>query len=878
MQGKINFIAKTQIINQASSPFQTVNDGSRFISDYIPIHNGAKIIWIFGTANPSTTTLFGIFDSAKNYLTSFLASGTNGQRSFTVDRENAAFAVGTFVNEDGYTPSIYVDGVLAWKKKDIAGVVPTLTDYINGRVPGIDAVPTKNSTNIVRSGGVFDALDTLSKTVNGQQSNFAKGNINQNGGVTSSTISIYTIDYIPCTAGTSIKWYFHTAVTTAYLVFYDSEKVKVEGQAWSNRGVNTSPRTLTVPVGAVYLRASFEPTDVNNPDPAEVYLAVGSTKIWEPIVKVEGHEDKISTLQESVADILEQLAGDEGEVESKLGLIVGKDDAVHITEDGVFAKETTGIKLNPTAILEGFYETQPRILAENKRFSGTKANYTDTLNGCCVTKVYKLKEDATSFRWMFANPNNLSFGGNDLIGWLKDGVYQSYNSATINAQGVTTTKGINRNAIKTNGVVVEVNEVMATLTMAGVDDSYMFDNTGYIYFAGKNTIYYGHHYTTDIEEQESIDYGVIGNTYPEEAEYIKKHLTDGEVTYSGSTVSKIKGITNRFIFCHVSDMHGGFPANLGEFVDKTEANFLAMTGDNVADKYADSFTATANGIKAMTKPCFITTGNHDASGAPSIQDLFTKEFAPIKEHIGLPELETTYYSVDYPFDDQCDYTDKNGGQDLTNCSGFKCIFLDNYDGMSSYTSMPSEKNAVMSSTQINWLFTQLQDAIDNKLAVLIFMHHRPCAVDGKAERWFDNTLANERGYDNGTQLKFIADIIDAFKKVSSVTFTHGGVEYTRAFSKPNGVVRGLFVGYFTGHTHYDCVGYLADYPNQLNVSVARYDGNTAAASCINRYTDNAITFNYCVVDKKCGTITIYRVGCQDTFSGYKRDLFVGKWL
>lgn len=330
------------------------------------------------------------------------------------------------------------------------------------------------------------------------------------------------------------------------------------------------------------------------------------------------------------------------------------------------------------------------------------------------------------------------------------------------------------------------------------------------------------------ENPVSGTYGTIGMYYPDEAERA------GWIDDSQKT--------GRVRFVHISDTHPGNNATnplayADEFTDLSEANFLTLTGDLVNNDISNDFTKTADKINAMDKPCYICMGNHDVWNDSASTQRYTKYFNPIAEHNGL-EDDISYYSVDFA-------TEK-----------VKCIWLDIYE-LSSST--PSH---ILSSTQINWFFSELDDAITNAYHVVVFLHDHFSPLGRVIDSFTD--------YDGVSSvisaLKWIPDTIQAFKSGGSVSFTHNSGSYSHTFTGT-----GVFVAYFTGHAHRDRVGWLKDYDDQFCVTVTRAWITNEGGTIVNEKLGCA--FNYVAIDSGNRKLSVMRIGNNNTIYGTKRTAF-----
>lgn len=329
------------------------------------------------------------------------------------------------------------------------------------------------------------------------------------------------------------------------------------------------------------------------------------------------------------------------------------------------------------------------------------------------------------------------------------------------------------------------------------------------------------------EKSPDRTYGTISMYYPDEGENIKRIDSNQSV--------------NRFRFVHISDTHQSSDTPIkciGEFTDLSSAKFLTLTGDIVNDNIANDASKTNDQILEMTKPCYICMGNHDVWGDTNPTQRYTKYFNPIAEHNGLDE-DISYYAVDFATEH------------------VKCIWLDIYELS---TSTPSFQ---MSSAQINWFLSQLDDAITNSYHVCVFLHQPLTAIDKPVDSFYDTSLLNAPE----SNLKWILDTINAFQNKETVEFTHNGNTFSHTFTG-----KGVFVAYFNGHTHYDSVGWLKDY-NQFNVTINRFQTSGEAYDMVYRNEKLRITANYVAIDTYARRLSVVRVGNNNTIAGIKRDAF-----
>ena len=125
----------------------------------------------------------------------------------------------------------------------------------------------------------------------------------------------------------------------------------------------------------------------------------------------------------------------------------------------------------------------------NNTYSGDGAYYAITVN-------IKLDESSTILHPAGILPTKGAVTGMGSLHIFKDGVYVNYvqqfsNRWAQNASGTMTEYHHSWN-------VAEYNQIAFTLDIRCIDDSYMYDyETGQVFFAGKNTPYYGMAYVTE---------------------------------------------------------------------------------------------------------------------------------------------------------------------------------------------------------------------------------------------------------------------------------------------------------------------------------------------------------------------------------------------
>lgn len=359
----------------------------------------------------------------------------------------------------------------------------------------------------------------------------------------------------------------------------------------------------------------------------------------------------------------------------------------------------------------------------------------------------------------------------------------------------------------------------------------------------------------DLEDKVNptdTEHGTIGQLYPEQVKEINNHL-GADLGDRNSTYFK------RLQFLHVSDNHGiaDYMGYASQFLSFCPAKFLINTGDLVVDKYTDSHRTVDTYAVAAAKPVYLVLGNHDYYKCPSHQDQYDAWYGDAETEGTLnyhntqldgAVAEHTYYSVD------------NAAEKV------KCIMLDMNDGWDDSVVGWSDTLSIfaqgmMSQTQINWFISELQDAKANGYHVCVFIHILAEGMDR------DKAIVSFTDYpkeDIVENLTFLHEIVDAFINGGTVEFTYDGNAYSATFS-----AGGHFVSWFCGHTHWDSVGWIKNYPDQFAVVITRPNARQMYYGGVG----GSIRFNFVTIDTAQKSMAIYRVGEQSTVWGVDRKSF-----
>ena len=332
-----------------------------------------------------------------------------------------------------------------------------------------------------------------------------------------------------------------------------------------------------------------------------------------------------------------------------------------------------------------------------------------------------------------------------------------------------------------------------------------------------------------------VGYGDIGASYPEQVTQVINGL-------SNNFYVSWDNIKNRFHFIHISDNHNDSFGKAEQFLDLSPAQFLINTGDLVNDKLADGAENTISFLNTPTKPVYLALGNHDYCVYNDLtkQDIFDTFITPMNTHNGTT-FDKTYYAVDFS-----EYL-------------LKMIVLDQNDGWTDEELINQNPTTLtysskMSSAQINWFINELNDAIVNGYAVMLFIHYVPDTLNVKdcIPKFIDQNPIKAASFN----YSFVCDIIDDFMAGTSGSVTPEGNTYSYSFGSP-----GIFVSWFVGHTHSDQVGYLLNHPKQFAIHVPQ-PYTSAYSKDGTSYTDKrlGVHFNYVTIDRDDRKLSVFRIG------------------
>lgn len=250
-------------------------------------------------------------------------------------------------------------------------------------------------------------------------------------------------------------------------------------------------------------------------------------------------------------------------------------------------------------------------------------------------------------------------------------------------------------------------------------------------------------------------------------------------------------------FVHGTDIHGDEVRlnNILRFADLIKPTATLLSGDHVAIQYNDG-TNFFNDCLMKWRHInpFICIGNHDSNDVAN-SSVYSTHVAPLAETFGWMKDADNVTDACWFYKD---ITDKR----------IRLISLDMYEygGTTFY-------KVFFSQAQIDWFVETLQ-SVPEDYAVLIVQHsmeRQAVPITGKEEWWGD--VSSNLDYGGITGGYVIQDIMDAWigKTTINKTYTQPAKgSTTNTFTAEADFSEDAsneFIGYVSGHTHIDCIGY-----------------------------------------------------------------------
>ena len=436
----------------------------------------------------------------------------------------------------------------------------------------------------------------------------------------------------------------------------------------------------------------------------------------------------------------------------------------------------------------GPVDTSP-VIAEYNRSLGLSGDVGPT-NGGCYTDFYAIPDGAGAVVLYFADAEDVAFGTFGKFQYWNDTEQVDYWSPVAS-----------RNVEKSYKLASGETRFRTSLAINGIDDSYAYDSaTGYIYFAGANTKYYG---MTNIDGSTSGESAVsVASEVDNQVAMLS--LSTGETVdtsaYSGlsddyvvmvqtnydAMMAECLGDYNKIPIIVHTDQHGRIGANnqvmklIGDMVNWYEVSKCINLGDTVADRFdttvlGNYLSATKDSIPLSKR--LDVYGNHDVWDSDDSQKYTVdqKRLSPYFKNIyarrhgnnGYFTVFDDYYNVKYLVISDLEYPDTN------------------------YSTRR------ITTAQAKFIVSELSED-DGRDVVLV--SHVPLDSDEVTSRDSTYQAYSEKFLSDTTAHNSFMTMIAARKNKTSGTFTDSeGISHTYDFSN----VSGDLLMSLHGHAHFE---------------------------------------------------------------------------
>lgn len=410
--------------------------------------------------------------------------------------------------------------------------------------------------------------------------------------------------------------------------------------------------------------------------------------------------------------------------------------------------------------------------------------------GGCYTDFYAIPDGAGDVAQYFADAEDVAFGPLGKFQYWNDTEQVEYWSAASY-----------RNVEKSYKLASGATRFRTSLAINGIDDSYAYDKaTGYIYFAGANTKYYG---MTNIDGSTSGE-SAVSVAAEVDNQVAMLSLSTGETVnpsaYSGLSADYVAMVQSNYdammaeclgdynkipIIVH-TDQHGRIGANnqvmklIGDMVNWYEVSKCMNLGDTVPDRFD---MTTLNNYLSATKDSIPLSkrldvyGNHDVWDSDDSQKYTVdqKRLSPYFKNIyarrhgnnGYFTVVDDYYNVKYLVVSDLEYPDTN------------------------YSTRR------ITTAQAKFIVSELSED-DGRDVVLV--SHVPLDSDEVTSRDSTYQAYSEKFLSDTTAHNSFMTMIAARKNKTSGTFTDSeGISHTYDFSN----VSGDLLMSLHGHAHFE---------------------------------------------------------------------------
>ena len=328
----------------------------------------------------------------------------------------------------------------------------------------------------------------------------------------------------------------------------------------------------------------------------------------------------------------------------------------------------------------GPVDTSP-IIVEYNRSLGLSGNVGPT-NGGCYTDFYAIPDGAGAVVLYFADAEDVAFGAFGKFQYWNDTEQVDYWSPASN-----------RNVEKSYKLASGETRFRTSLATNGIEDSYAYDSaTGYIYFAGANTKYYG---MTNIDGSTGGE-SAVSIAAEVDNQVAMLSLPTGKTVnppaYSGLSADYVSMVQSNYdammaeclgdynkipIIVH-TDQHGRIGASnqvmklIGDMVNWYEVSKCMNLGDTVPDRFdmttLDNYLSATKDSIPLSKRLDVY-GNHDVWDSDESQKYTVnqKRLSPYFKNIyarrhgnnGYFTVVDDYYNVKYLVISDLEYPDTN---------------------------------------------------------------------------------------------------------------------------------------------------------------------------------------------------------------------------
>ena len=465
----------------------------------------------------------------------------------------------------------------------------------------------------------------------------------------------------------------------------------------------------------------------------------------------------------------------------------------------------------------GPVDTSPVIAEYNMGLDSSGGGY--TINGGCYTDFYAIPDGAGAVVLYLADAEDVAFSAYGKLQFWNDTKQVEYWSAASY-----------KNKEKSYVIADGATRFRTSLATNGIEDSYAYDSaTGYIYFAGKNTQYYG---MTNINGSTGGE-SAVSVAAEVDNQIAMLSLTTGETVdtsaYSGLSTGYVSmvqanydammaeclGDYNKIPIIVHTDQHGRIGASnqvmklIGDMVNWYEVSKCMNLGDTVADRFGT--TALENYLSATKDSIPLSKrldvyGNHDVWDSDDSQKYTVnqKRLSPYFKNIyarrhgnnGYFTVVDDYYNVKYLVISDLEYPETN------------------------YSTRR------ITTAQAKFIVSELS-ADDGRDIVLV--SHVPFDSDEVTSRDSTYSAYSEKFLSDSTAHSSFMTMIAARKNKTSGTFTDSeGAEHAYDFSS----VSGNLLMSLHGHAHFEAY---RTFENSITEFIFDwFDGNTFAFAYIDR--------------------------------------------